>query len=304
MKSRISPIATQKLLTTLLSSNASSTSVGYLFRNGADPWAITSTGKNILQLCLEHGKQETLSMWVQSAKKNLSVLASIKNPMADQRIIDLMAVCVYLSAEDRQGGIQKFLFSPNIEQQKHFINSLMNNNNPQSWSVIGNMMLLRPEMADWYFSPPKTLHETESLSNLFVENAGNHVLCKFLENKKNTINMTWFENKTLQKRILSSFLHPDWCHIYKNIPNASKLFSGSDEKGNTPLLLYIQDTPPDRIHSDALAVLSHFGNDWHQKNENNESAYDVLQELLSSNRVSNDVKEYTETLTSLRSFRI
>lgn len=316
MKNRVSPTATKNLMTALNSTQSSTTSITYLFRNGADPWASTTMGSSVLDLCLRDGRHLVASAWAKSARENLKKHATLSNPMADQRVIDLVAGAVYLDPQDRQEHLRRFLFNPQKTEEHHqFICKMFTSRNPQIWPVISSMLLLRPHLhslpvpafldnstesnffADdvdivQFFNPQPPQH-TKTLIDEFVSHAPNKVLYNYLKDKRHVVNLDWKTNPVIKER-LRLFLTSEWAHQWKELPGFRLGLSGTNERGESAMHYYLRHIEPNQITVEGLQVLLEVGNSWNQTDDKGFSALTLANALSDAGRLNQTVQEFVE----------
>lgn len=315
MKSRVSPTATSNLINTLNRDQSATTSIKYLFRNGADPWAVTAMGSSVLDLCLRDGRPFVASAWAQAAREHLKKSSTIKNPMADTRVVDLVAGAVYLEPQDRQEHMRRFLFNPQkVEDHHEFICKMFTSRNPQIWPVIANMLLLRPHLhsvrvpefldksveSDFFaddvdivqFFTPQA-NRSAILIDQFVTHAPNQVLYNYLKDRRHVVELDWTKNDAVRER-LRLFLSSEWAHQWKDLPGFSAVLSGVNAQGETPLHHYLRSVPVGQISVEGLEVLLASGNSWHQTDKNGVNSLTLLNNLLGDPSLSESVREFVE----------
>ena len=290
MKSRVSPTATSNLINTLNRDQSATTSIKYLFRNGADPWAVTAMGSSVLDLCLRDGRPFVASAWAQAAREHLKKSSTIKNPMADTRVVDLVAGAVYLEPQDRQEHMRRFLFNPQkVEDHHEFICKMFTSRNPQIWPVIANMLLLRPHLHS--VRVPEFLDKSVE-SDFFADDV-DIVLYNYLKDRRHVVELDWTKNDAVRER-LRLFLSSEWAHQWKDLPGFSAVLSGVNAQGETPLHHYLRSVPVGQISVEGLEVLLASGNSWHQTDKNGVNSLTLLNNLLGDPSLSESVREFVE----------
>lgn len=320
MKNRVSPTATNNLITALNSSQSSTTSIKYLFRNGADPWATSHLGSSVLDLCLRDGRHFVASAWAQAAREHLKKYVSMKNPMADARVVDLVAGSVYLDPQDRQEHLRKFLFKPEkVEEHHAFICKMFTSRNPQIWPVISSMLLLRPHLhslpvpsfvdssteSDFFaddvdivqFFNTQPPQYSTVLIDEFVAHAPNQVLYNYLKDKRHVVNLDWKTNPVVKDR-LRLFLSSDWAHQWKELPGFRLGVSGINDKGETALHHYLRDVDPSQLTVQGLEVLLDVGNSWHQTDATGVNCLTLINELSNTGKLTEEVQDFVEQSAS------
>lgn len=316
MKSRVSPTATHNLITALNSTQSSTTAIKYLFRNGADPWAVSHMGSSVLDLCLRDGRHFVASAWTQAAREHLKKQTTLLNPMADVRVVDLVAGSVYLNPEDRQEHLRRFLFNPQkVEEHHQFICKMFTSRNPQIWPVIASMLLLRPHLhslsvppfldqrvdndffADdvdivQFFNAPVAQH-SHILIDEFVAHAPNQVLYNYLKDKRHVVDLDWRSNPAIKDR-LRLFLSSDWAAQWNEVPGFRLGVSGVNAKGESALHHYVRAVDPAHITVEGLQVLLDAGNSWSQADNTGVNSLALMNALSDAGKLTSAVQEFVE----------
>lgn len=320
MKNRVSPTATNNLIIALNSSQSSTTSIKHLFHSGADPWAASNFGSSVLDLCLRDGRNFIASAWAQAARDHLKKYSVLKNPMADMRVVDLIAGSVYLDPLDRQEHLRRFLFKPEKVDDHHaFICKMFTSRNPQIWPVISSMLLMRPNLHslpvpsfvdsrtdnDFFaddvdivqFFNTQPPQYSAILIDEFVSHAPNQVLYNYIKDKRHVVNLDWKTNPSIKDRF-RWFLSSEWAYQWKDVPGFRLGISGVNEKGETALHHYLRSVDPTQISVEGLEVLLGVGNSWHQSDAQGVNCLTLINDASVKEKLSEAVKEFVQETTA------